>query len=78
MRLPADKLIAFIPDDAFCYLVPGAKLYPPSPMDFDGTASATGLWGYLNALLSAVLPHLSFTATFIFLFWLSTLLFAAG
>lgn len=78
-RLPTNELIAFVPDDAFYYMVLGRNFSRLHRWTFDGTAPASGfhvLWGYLNAALSGVLPNLSFQATFAILFWFSALLCA--
>lgn len=75
------KLIAYVPDDAFYYAVLGKNFNRLHRWTFDGTAPTTDfhlLWGYLNALLAAILPNFSFTATFTLLFWHSTLLCASA
>ena len=56
------QLVAYIPDDAFYYLVPARNFARLGRWTFDGVEPATGfhlLWGYLLALLFAISPHIS-------------------
>jgi hypothetical protein len=62
VRLPPSRLVQFIPDDAFYYLVLARNFASTGRWTFDGVEPASGfhlLWGYLLAALYALRPNLS-------------------
>jgi hypothetical protein len=81
VRLPLQRLVQYVPDDAFYYLGLARNYEMFHRWTFDGVAPATGfhlLWGYMLAGLFAIAPGLSFKTIFSLIFWFSAVSIAAS
>ena len=81
-RLADDsKLVQWVPDDAFYYLILGRNFALLHWWTFDGVAPATGfhlVWGYMMALIYWLIPNITLHQIFTLFYFMVALLMAVS